>query len=309
MKPNFAIVMIAPDFNTDYAEADFNQSIEKAEKAWIRGANDGTEIKWNDKWAYGFLVWNEIVTKYPELQPYVLMTRTIRNSKRPEPYTFTKYKNLNIMEVQFTGTHGHLMEKSLRAFEFYLDYPEIEYMVRGNCNTILDCGAFQEALKVLPKEKVYTCPIWQGGSYAIGFHSVFSRDTVQGIVKMAPKDPWWLSRPSADDHDLMILALAHCDAKGTTWSNGGTVWGKATQTLPVDKCPTLISKYGIIGSEVELFETELQPLIEQAPPSLFMYRFRNLKGSQYVQLYKTILTSIYANHASRTAMESAQDPK
>lgn len=275
------VALIAPDFNGKYQEEAFERSLRLAEKAWVEG-DTGEVIEFNDKWAMGFVIWDNILKKYPEFVDCVYMIRTC--SYQEEHMVASKYGNLNILTFRYTKPHGGLVYKSVEAFQYMEKcYPyEFKYYVRGNCNCMINMKRLIAATETLPTHNVYTTPLWEG-IYILGWFVLFSRDLALKL-RMTRE---LRETKNADDY-IMMLQVREMGVEGYGWVGGA--YESCHNHIGINLDPVShYNKYGIIGSEQQP-TSELLKTLDKLPETVFMYRFRNLKDYKYSELYHHLLS-------------------
>lgn len=278
-----AILVILPEFKTENDIFRWDKNVKWAfEKYDLDSVYENYEVSIEQRWAIGYVMWRKIV-EYLNLENVkVYFTRTDYRLK--EGFVVDN----DIISVSFDRSFGHIIHKTLVSLEYIRD--KFDYIVRANCNAIVDLYQLNKFVQDLPDISIFTSPFWEGGSYPFGYFFLISNDVSNFLIEYKSHERWY-TEPTADDYELTKVILTKfnyyiipgCDEP----------WVSTSQPKPVI---TSLNKCGIkfdggqSGEQSSLIIDELK----KSEKSIFVHRIKNISDNKYISVYKFLIKHIWS---------------
>ena len=278
-----AILVILPEFRTENDVLRWNENVKWAfEKYDMDPVYENYEVSIEQRWAIGYVIWRKIV-EYLKLENIkVYFTRTDYRLK--EGFVVED----DIISVSFDKPFGHIIHKTLVGLEYLRD--KFDYIVRANCNAIVDLYQLNKFVQDLPNISIFTSPFWEGGSYPFGYFFLISNDVSNFLIEYENHERWY-TEPTADDYELTKVILTKfkyyiipgCDEP----------WVSTSHPKPVI---TNLNRCGIkfdggqLGEQSNLIIDELK----KSEKSIFVHRIKKISDNKYISVYKFLIKHIWS---------------
>ncbi len=277
-----AILVILPEFKTENDVLKWNENVKWAfEKYDQDPAYENYEVSIEQRWAIGYVIWRKLSEFLNLKEVKVLFTRTDYRLK--EKFIVED----DIISVAFDKPCGHIIHKTLVALEYIKD--QFDYVVRANCNAIIDLNELSKFVQTLPNIPIFTSPFWEGGSYAFGYFFLISNDIANFLIDYEKHDRWY-TEPTADDYELTKVILTKfnyyvipgCDEP----------WISTSHPKPII---TNLNKCGIKFDGGQLGESSsfIIEELKKSAKSIFVHRIKKVSDNKYMSVYKFLIKHIW----------------
>ena len=278
-----AILVILPEFKTENDIFRWEENVKWAfEKYDLEPAYENYEVSIEQRWALGYVIWRKLV-EYLNLDEIVKVYFTRTDFRLEE----LKIQD-DIISVPFDKPCGHIIHKTLVSLEAIKD--EYDYIVRANCNAIIDLYQLSKFVQNLPNGSVFTSPFWEGGSYPFGYFFLISNDIANFLIDYQNHDRWYTEN-TADDYELTKVILTKfnyyvipgCDDPWISTSHPKPIISN------INKCGIKFDG-GQVGEKSELIIEELK----KSEKSIFVHRIKKISDNKYVSVYKFLIRHIWS---------------
>lgn len=279
-----AIVVILPEFKVEDDILRWNQNVKWAfEKYDLDPVYENYEVSIEQRWALGYVVWRKIVD-YLQLNDLVKVYFTRTDFRIKDKYVIED----DIISVSFGENCGHIIHKTLISLDILKD--EFDYIVRANCNAIVDLYQLSKFVQGLPDNSVFTSPFWEGGSYPFGYFFLISRDIANFLVKYPKQERWYIEN-TADDYELTKAILTKydyyiIDGCDHPWIS---TYHKKPIISDINKCGIKFDG-GVVGESSSHVIQE----IGKSEKSIFVHRIKRISDNKYVSVYKFLIKHIWS---------------
>lgn len=278
-----AILVILPEFKTENDILEWNENVKWAfEKYDLESVYENYEVSIEKRWAIGYVIWRKII-EYLNLDSVkVYFTRT--DFRLKDGFIVEN----DIISVSFDKPFGHIIHKTLISLEYIKD--EFDYVVRANCNAIVDIYQLNKFVQYLPNTSIFTSPFWEGGSYSFGYFFLISNDVCNFLIDHKNNERWY-TEPTADDYELTCVILTKFNYY--TIPGCDEPWISTSHPKPVI---TNVNKHGIRfdGGQSGENSNLIIDTIKNSEKSIFVHRIKKLSDNKYVSVYKFLIKHIWS---------------
>jgi FkbM family methyltransferase len=277
------ILVILPDFKSENDVLVWEENVKWAyEKYDLDPIYENYNVSSEQRWAIGYVIWRKMI-EYLNIEEHIKVFFIRTDYRIKENYIIDD----DIINIPFDKSHGHIIYKTLIAMDIFKN--KYDYIVRGNCNTIIDLHQLNNHVQELPIDGVFTSPFWEGGSYPFGYFFLISKDIVNYLVDYQ-MDERWFQQDTADDYELTEVILkkfnhyimVDCDRP----------WISTYHEKPII---TNTNKHGLkfngghLGEKSEFILDELK----KSKKSIFVYRVKRISDNKYISVYKYLIKHIW----------------
>lgn len=278
-----AILVILPEFKTENDILEWNENVKWAfEKYDLESVYENYEVSIEKRWAIGYVIWRKII-EYLNLDSVkVYFTRT--DFRLKDGFIVEN----DIISVSFDKPFGHIIHKTLISLEYIKD--EFDYVVRANCNAIVDIYQLNKFVQYLPNTSIFTSPFWEGGSYPFGYFFLISNDVCNFLIDHKNNERWY-TEPTADDYELTSVILTKFNYY--TIPGCDEPWISTSHPKPVI---TNVNKHGIRfdGGQSGENSNLIIDTIKNSEKSIFVHRIKKVSDNKYVSVYKFLIKHIWS---------------
>jgi FkbM family methyltransferase len=278
-----AILVILPEFKTELDVLKWQENVKWAfEKYDQEPAYENYDVSIEQRWAIGYVIWRKLV-EYLNIEDIVKVYFMRTDYRLTENYTIED----DVISIPFDNHCGHIIHKTLVTLEIIKN--KFDYIVRANCNAIIDLYQLSKIVQDLPTDGVFTSPFWEGGSYPFGYFFLISNDISNFLIDSEKPQRWFLEN-TADDYELTKVILTKynyyvlpgCDEPWISTSH---------PKPPISN----LNKHGIKfdGGQTGEQSSFIIEELKKSEKSIFVHRIKKIADNKYISVYKFLIKHIW----------------
>lgn len=275
---NFVVFLIIPDFKNVDSITEWEENVNWAYSNYDNSLfNENNIIDTKKRWAIGFVAWKKLIEIFSVLKNIKIYF--MRTDFRLQHST-CEIKD-DIISVGFDYSYGNIIYKTLISMKHFKN--DFDYIVRGNLNTIIDIYSLNKVVQLLPNEKIFSSPFWEGVNYPYGYFYILSKDIVHYITTLDivfHSNNRWYNEDTADDNELTRVITQKY--KYYVMKGGDKPNNKVSR----------VNKYGIRFIDGGLSE-KMMYNIKMSNSDVFLYRLKNISDNEYFLTYKYLVKHIW----------------